>query len=630
MINLDSFKKKELLNWNSLFLFFIFLLLLPDHLIELPPIGVDSSWQIALNLAARDGLVFGKDFIFTYGPLGFLSTHLGLGIPYGNLWIFIFDLSIVGAILFLINRILREYNSLLVYGVIFIAVYHLSFAGTIYRILVVIIFFLFQNIKKFSFYSMTLVVLLLVILFFIKPNVSIYFIVIFFVTTLYVSVIKGQHWAWVYPLGLLLLIWVLSNLLKVNLTGYLTSTLELVRSYSESMNGIALSKLKAILSLLFALTFVGTFLIILLLTNLKSKNLDTILFSGILILSLYFLFKQSYVRFDSGHLISFWSTVMSIALIFFYHTSHLTGRLIKYLYILILIILISSFSYFSKFSGGKYLIPLPVSYLNEFFYPNFKNDYIKSASKLKKLPESIRTIVGNNSVDVLPDDINSIYFNGLNYKPRPVIQSYVAVSTALNAYNCNFFKRNDASEFILFSTGSIDNRYPFWDESLTKQVLLTRYETLDSLFVWNEKNDTSFLLKKRINPLICNERFLNDTLLDLNRKYYLPTTSNLIYLSAEIEYSRIGKLYTVLYQPPLIFIKLFYEDGGTGIYRLVLPEMRHGVVINKRILTQSDAYLFFKYQGQRNENITSFVILSDSKAYKSRFRIRLSEYSIAK
>ena len=37
-----------------------------------PDTGVDASWQAGLYLAVHDGLQFGKQVVFTYGPLGFL------------------------------------------------------------------------------------------------------------------------------------------------------------------------------------------------------------------------------------------------------------------------------------------------------------------------------------------------------------------------------------------------------------------------------------------------------------------------------------------------------------------------------------------------------------------------------
>jgi hypothetical protein len=35
--------------------------------------GLDGSWQVALDLAARERLDFGRDVVFTYGPLGWLA-----------------------------------------------------------------------------------------------------------------------------------------------------------------------------------------------------------------------------------------------------------------------------------------------------------------------------------------------------------------------------------------------------------------------------------------------------------------------------------------------------------------------------------------------------------------------------
>ncbi len=39
-----------------------------------PLAGVDASWQAGLALAQEQGLHFGRDIVFTYGPLGFLAT----------------------------------------------------------------------------------------------------------------------------------------------------------------------------------------------------------------------------------------------------------------------------------------------------------------------------------------------------------------------------------------------------------------------------------------------------------------------------------------------------------------------------------------------------------------------------
>ncbi len=51
---------------------------LPLHFSRPLPYSYDGGWMTSLNLAIKNHLVFGKDFIFTYGPLGLLSTRCNL------------------------------------------------------------------------------------------------------------------------------------------------------------------------------------------------------------------------------------------------------------------------------------------------------------------------------------------------------------------------------------------------------------------------------------------------------------------------------------------------------------------------------------------------------------------------
>src|SRR6476469_3038413 len=39
-------------------------------------VGIDINWQFGLYQAAENGLRFGRDLVFTYGPLGFLSRPI--------------------------------------------------------------------------------------------------------------------------------------------------------------------------------------------------------------------------------------------------------------------------------------------------------------------------------------------------------------------------------------------------------------------------------------------------------------------------------------------------------------------------------------------------------------------------
>ena len=41
-----------------------------------PGVGLDPSWEVALQMATQRGFDWGTQVIFSYGPLGFLSVPL--------------------------------------------------------------------------------------------------------------------------------------------------------------------------------------------------------------------------------------------------------------------------------------------------------------------------------------------------------------------------------------------------------------------------------------------------------------------------------------------------------------------------------------------------------------------------
>jgi hypothetical protein len=43
---------------------------------DLPGIGNDASWRLAINQAVAQGLVFGEDIVYTYGPYGSILTQM--------------------------------------------------------------------------------------------------------------------------------------------------------------------------------------------------------------------------------------------------------------------------------------------------------------------------------------------------------------------------------------------------------------------------------------------------------------------------------------------------------------------------------------------------------------------------
>ena len=77
---------------------------LPAMFANLPSLGVDPSWKVSLQLAAMQGKVFGRDFVFTYGPMGWLVLHC----PVNKLVLLLFDLFMLGGLLSIYQRLLPK------------------------------------------------------------------------------------------------------------------------------------------------------------------------------------------------------------------------------------------------------------------------------------------------------------------------------------------------------------------------------------------------------------------------------------------------------------------------------------------------------------------------------------------
>jgi hypothetical protein len=68
-----------------------------------PGPGLDQSWTAGLSMAMNQGLTFGRDVIFTYGPLGFLTNVPWWFHTYGQLafvYVLLLRLATVGAVFF--------------------------------------------------------------------------------------------------------------------------------------------------------------------------------------------------------------------------------------------------------------------------------------------------------------------------------------------------------------------------------------------------------------------------------------------------------------------------------------------------------------------------------------------------
>ena len=80
MLFREEFTEKERKIFYCVLLIFVFLWHLPVLTVFLPgEDSLDPSWMKTLQYAAENHILFGKGFIFTYGPLGYLFNPMTKG-----------------------------------------------------------------------------------------------------------------------------------------------------------------------------------------------------------------------------------------------------------------------------------------------------------------------------------------------------------------------------------------------------------------------------------------------------------------------------------------------------------------------------------------------------------------------
>jgi hypothetical protein len=106
-------------------------------------------------------------------------------------------------------------------------------------------------------------------------------------------------------------------------------------------------------------------------------------------------------------------------------------------------------------------------------------DHFPYASPNREPPNDfpwLSTLDRSARTDVYPHDLIVARDAGLNWRPRYVPQSYAAYHPRLDAASADTYRRPDAPAFVVYQHGSIDNYLPFATNPLTLTELVRWYE----------------------------------------------------------------------------------------------------------------------------------------------------------
>jgi hypothetical protein len=190
----------------------------------------------------------------------------------------------------------------------------------------------------------------------------------------------------------------------------------------------------------------------------------------------------------------------------------------------------------------------------------------------EKYADDVIAVQGGQPIPKLagPTDVYSfgqsaVFANGLDWAPRPLVQSYTAYTPWLEQQDADHLTGSEAPTNILFTPEPIDDRLAALEDGTSWPILLTRYEISGYVEDWA-------VLTKRPSTEAADPVATHPTLsgtFHLGQQIPIPQDTLMVWAKIDVQPTFLGKLVTFLFKPPPLSISYSFQDGSTQTFRYV-------------------------------------------------------------
>jgi hypothetical protein len=554
--------------------------------------GIDDSWQFVVSRAFAEGWEFGKDVIFTYGPLGFgitdhyypdtffsvvlirallaiatignasaLFEHFDLGLPT--------RVMLLAALATVVSFSYFHEAAFLGLGILLVARHFLTEREKPGALLILLaIAIAVTSLVKFTYFVSSVIVVGGVSLDATLRQRRIPWIAVVFVT-----VVVGTWIAAGQPLG--------------NLIPYLLSGVSVASGYNEAVGShlgdplIGVTDANAFF--LFASVLAVAAYRATAATGDRAKAVfHTLSLAG----ALFVVFKTTFVRHDEHALISADAGLLFALCYLPVVVRRATSTRMAWLYVGLLV----GLPMLSGVLAGRAqawqvdsLFRNPIACATTRLLQArtaagalvdsrpIRRTYDDNLARLRR--ENLMP-VPTGSVDLFCNQQALALAYGLDYRPRPVFQSYSAYLPSLAEINAEFLRGPRAPDTILYQLETIDTRFPTQDDTPAFLEILRRYRA--------DEGDGAWIVFKRTGAVRgvslvsigeCTARF--------GESIDVPSDEGLVWAAIDIAPTGLGRIAILLYKPPMLFITPQGEDIAVERkYRLVPALARNGFLLS--------------------------------------------------
>jgi hypothetical protein len=207
----------------------------------------------------------------------------------------------------------------------------------------------------------------------------------------------------------------------------------------------------------------------------------------------------------------------------------------------------------------------------------------------------------------------------MNYRPRPVFQSYAASNARLMSLNEQFYRSPAAPEFVLFRLEEMDRKMPMLEDGWVLRHLLINYAPVAA--------EGPFLLLKVRSSESPRLSVLHEGAIELGQPIDLkPYGDADLWLEIEVKPSWMGRVRQFLSRPPTVRLAAWREAGGEQIIRHRAPAslLAAGFLASPLLLNNGDALNLFGGSGLTRPGAYSVELLpEDERCYERSVRFRV-------
>jgi len=548
------------------------------------PPGIDPGWQWAVNTAHDAGHVFGRDIVFTYGPLAFLMVPMDVSsnLVVANTFLLAIQLLFATALLKLFLHD-RQLLSAATFAVLFVCARHQGLSVEGFLLLVIGLLALL-GVVACQRLPISVAACLAAVLFLVKMSLGIASVVILgaaFVVARFVYSRSSR-------LGLGLLLFSLTLVILAALFfdrpgtffRWLYLSAEVVSGYSVANSIIGPGIQVA----------VGTIAVAVWLGSSVALRHDRPLFACNLVFAPVVLiqFRLAFVRQDTHQLqfVPFLLALIAISALFARRPRQIGAHVAGFAALLITASLTGLAD-----PAGRGLLPANLlsggsgpHALSQLLHIRTTQEALAAESKANleplRLGDDVRTLleVSHNGVGTLPWEIQYCPANRLEWNPTPTLQLYSAYTSDLDLWNAKHYAGGDAPQFIINSFAAVGKRRQLFDAPTTWRTVFINYELRS---VW-WKPETTLLLERRENPPQWEfEEVARNTVVLEGESIPVPASDHLVFADINLQFTGLGRIQKTLFRVPMVILLMTHESHHISICRLIPGTADHSVLINR-------------------------------------------------